>query len=248
MDSFWLLFRRLYDSTGFNLPFLYDGFERSRFFAGIGTSASLIITCIAGSLLLGVIGAHVKIFWPRAGKVAVDPIVNLFRNTPPIIQLYFFYFAIGGLLPKVVTAGGGEAPIIGAFGLTVISLTIYTTAFNIESLRAGIEAVPATMVEAAEALGCTSWQIYCRILLPLGFRFSLPSLTNNLVDLVKQTSLAYAIAVPEILYVSTQIMADQFNVTETMITLLVVYTALVSIVVVAMRLIERALAMPGYER
>jgi polar amino acid transport system permease protein len=247
MDNFWKLFHTLNTNTGINLPFLYDAFERSRFFKGIGTTIFLVATCMVASVVLGAIGALVRILWPRVGKLTVDPLVKLFRNTPPIIQLYLFYFAIGNLLPRLVNAAGQPEPLINALGWTIISLTIYTAAFNVESFRAGIEAVPRPMIEAAEALCCRPSQIFTRILLPLGIRFSLPSLTNNLVDLVKQTSLAYAIAVPELLYVSSQIWADEFNVTEMMFTLLLLYTGLVAIVVALMHLIERKLAMPGYD-
>lgn len=246
MDAIWQLFETLYDNTGINLPFLYDVFERTRFFAGIGNTVFLVVTCMVTSLALGAAGALVQVLWPRAGKIVVDPLVRMFRNTPPIIQLYFFFFAIGAVLPKTIDAAGHPEPLIDALGWTIISLTIYNAAFHVESFRAGIEAVPRTMIEAAEALGCKPLQVFSRVLLPLGLRFSLPSLTNNLVDLVKQTSLAYAIAVPELLYVSSQIWADQFNVTEMMFTLLIVYTALVAIVVALMGLIERKLAMPGY--
>ncbi|HJV82382.1 amino acid ABC transporter permease [Noviherbaspirillum sp.] len=247
MDAIWNLFATLNASTGINLPYLYDAFERSRFFAGIGHTILLVASCMAASVVLGAIGALVQIVWPRVGRFTVDPLIKVFRNTPPIIQLYFFYFAIGNLLPKMANAAGQQEPLIDALGWTIISLSVYTAAFNVESFRAGIEAVPRTMIEAAEALCCRPSQIFLKILLPLGMRFSLPSLTNNLVDLVKQTSLAYAIAVPELLYVSSQIWADEFNVKEMMFTLLLVYTALVAVVVAIMHVIERKLSMPGYQ-
>lgn len=246
MDGIWKLFQTLNTNTGINLPYLYDAFDRSRFFSGIGTTLFLVVTCVVASVVLGAVGALVQIVWPRVGRFTVDPLIKLFRNTPPIIQLYFFYFAVGNLLPKTVNPAGHQEPLIDALGWTIISLTIYTAAFNVESFRAGIESVPRTMIEAAEALCCRPWQIFCKILLPLGLRFSLPSLTNNLVDLVKQTSLAYAIAVPELLYVSSQIWADEFNVTEMMFTLLVAYTGLVAILVAIMHFIEKKLSMPGY--
>lgn len=247
MDEISKLFHALNTSIGINLPYLYDAFERSRFISGIGTTVLLVVSCMAASVVLGAIGALVQIVWPRVGKVTVDPLVKMFRNTPPIIQLYFFYFAIGNLLPRTVNAAGQTEPLIDALGWTIISLSLYTAAFNAESFRAGIEAVPRTMIEAAEALCCRPSQIFIKILLPLGLRFSLPSITNNLVDLVKQTSLAYAIAVPELLYVSSQIWGDEFNVTEMMFTLLFLYTGLVAIVVAFMHFIERKLAMPGFQ-
>ena len=81
---------------------------------------------------------------------------------------------------------------------------------------------------------------------PLAFRISLPALNNNLVNLVKTTTLAYAIAVPEMLYVSSQIWSDELNVPVMMNVLLVAYLVLVGIVVYAMHRWERALRVPGF--
>jgi polar amino acid transport system permease protein len=80
----------------------------------------------------------------------------------------------------------------------------------------------------------------------LAFRVCLPALNNNLVNLVKTTTLAFAIAVPEMLYVSSQIWSDNVNVREMMTFLLVAYIALVGILVWAMNRWERAMEIPGY--
>ena len=115
--------------------------------------------------------------------------VALFRNTPPLVQLYFFYFALGPLAPKV-----DGAPLLGSFGWAVVSLTLLETAFAAEIYRAGIEAVPSAMLEAAASLGYSRWQIYRQIVLPWRCASTMPAMTNNLVNLVKTTTLAYAIA------------------------------------------------------
>src|SRR5207253_6841069 len=131
-------------------------------------------------------GSHVAVV--RRG---VTGFIALFRNTPPLVQLYFFYFALGPLVPKV-----DGAPLLGSFGWAVVSLTLLETAFAAEIYRSGIEAVPKAMVEAAASLGYSRWQVYRLIMLPLALRATMPAMTNNLVNLVK-TTLAYAIAVPE---------------------------------------------------
>ena len=88
--------------------------------------------------------------------------------------------------------------------------------------------------------------IYRDITLPLAFRVVLPALNNNLVNLVKTTTLAYAIAVPEMLYEANQIWSDNVNVTEMMIFLLLAYFALVGVLVSGMNRWERAMKIPGY--
>jgi len=82
--------------------------------------------------------------------------------------------------------------------------------------------------------------------LPLAFRISLPALNNNLINLVKTTTLAYAIAVPEMLYVSSQIWSDELNVPVMMNVLLLCYFLLVGIVVWMMGRWERAVRVPGF--
>ena len=82
--------------------------------------------------------------------------------------------------------------------------------------------------------------------MPLAFRISLPALNNNLVNLVKTTTLAYAIAVPEMLYVSSQIWSDVLNVPEMMNVLLVAYFVLVGSLVWVMHRWERAIRVPGF--
>ena len=135
---------------------------------------------------------------------------------------------------------------LGSFAWAVISLSFFAGAFNVEIFRSGIEAVPKSTVEAAEALGFSRLQIYMDINLPLAFRVCLPALNNNLVNLVKTTTLAYAIAVPEMLYEANQIWSDNVNVTEMMFFLLIAYFVLVGVLVWVMNSWERKLQIPGY--
>ena len=177
---------------------------------------------------------------------AVQGYIQLFRNTPPLVQLYFFYFALGNLMPLVENEHGWREPLLGNFAWAVISLSFFAGAFNVEIFRAGIEAVPRSTVEAAESLGYSRLKAYVYIILPLAFRVSLPALNNNLVNLVKTTTLAYAIAVPEMLYVANQIWSDEVNVPEMMVFLLIAYVLLVGVLVWAMNRWERAMRIPGY--
>jgi polar amino acid transport system permease protein len=128
----------------------------------------------------------------------------------------------------------------------VLSLSLFAGAYNVEIFRSGIEAVPRSTVEAAEALGYTRLQAFRYVVLPLGFRVCLPALNNNLINLVKTTSQAYAIAVPEILYAAVQIYSDRLNVREMMIVMLLTYVLVVAFLVWAMTGWEKRLRIPGY--
>jgi polar amino acid transport system permease protein len=136
-------------------------------------------------------------------------------------------------------------PLIGGFAWACISLSLFAGAFNVEIFRSGIEAIPAATIEAAESLGFSRAKTYIHVVLPLALRVCLPALTNNLVNLVKTTTLAYAIAVPELLYVSNQIWSDTDNVPEMMLVLFIIYMALVGLLVFGMHRWERWLRVPG---
>jgi polar amino acid transport system permease protein len=237
-------FRWLDDATGINLTFLYDTFDRDRFFEGALLTLELSVLCIVASVAVGIMGAWLQ----RSPFKAINRLarfyVSLFRNTPPVVQLLFFYFVLGGLL-RFQTADGHVVQ-FSSFFWAVVSLSVYYGSFNIEIFRAGVEAVPTATVQAAEALGYGRGQIYRYILLPLALRVSLPALTNNLASLLKATSLAYAISVPEITYASHEIWSDVFNVREMMVTLLVFYLSLVGLLVFGMRRLEAFLRIPGY--
>ena len=245
-------FREFYQTSGINLTIVYDGFDRDRFLRGLGNTVILSITCLVLSVLVGILGAW--LLGSRSGIVRriVQGYVQIFRNTPPLAQLYFFFFALGALLVVTTQLQVGQAtferqvPLLTNYQWAIISLSLFAGAFNVEIFRSGIEAVPSTTIEAAEALGMTRWQIYREVIMPLAFRICLPALNNNLVNLVKTTTLAYAIAVPELLYMSNQIWSDSVNVPEMMMVLLFTYIGLVAILVFGMHRWERAMRVPGF--
>jgi polar amino acid transport system permease protein len=243
--------RELYQSTGINLVFLYDPFEMNRLLRGIKTTIYLAVLCMIFSVIIGMLAALAQSSRFRLLSVVVTAYVQLFRNTPPMIQLLFFYFALGKLLEQyglmpMYDAGGWQEPYISNFGWAVISISMVAAAFNTEIFRSGIEAVPTPMKEAAEALGYTHVQTFIYIVFPLAFRICLPALGNNLVNLVKTTTYAYFIAVPETLYNVNQIWSDNTNVPEMMVVLFLIYVGLISFLEWVLSWIERRLKIPGY--
>jgi polar amino acid transport system permease protein len=198
-------------------------------------------------VIIGVVGAWMQGSHLRIPRMIVQGYIQFFRNTPPFVQLLFFYFALGQFTPTYSPDGWLEIPIISNVGWAIISLSFFAGAFNVEIFRAGIEAVPRSTVEAAEALGYTRLGIFRHVVLPLSFRVSLPALNNNLVNLVKTTTQAFAIAVPELLYQAVSIWNDYPSALyPAMLLLFVVYILLVGILVFGMHRWERAMRIPGY--
>ncbi|MBO1114095.1 amino acid ABC transporter permease [Bordetella petrii] len=236
-------FSGLNDSQGINLSIFYDDYHRGLFLEGMLYTAWLSIASVAGSLLVGALGAYLQYSGGAWAQRLVNGYVHAFRNTPPLIQLYFFYFALGptlnGLLP-------GMQPAVSNVTWAIVSLTLYAGAFNVEIFRAGIEAVPRSTIEAADALGMNDRQIFRRIVLPLSVRISLTGLTNNLVNLIKTTTNAFAIAVPEVLYASSQIWSESLNALEMMVVLLMFFMLVIGAFTWLMRMLERTIAVPGW--
>ena len=239
-------FKWLASAHGINISIAYDAFDRSRFLTGLSTTIWLSITCIVLSVVVGIIGAWLQGARSPVVRAAVSAFVQFFRNTPPLVQLAFFYFAVSAALPTVTDRFGAQVPLVDNVGWAIISFSLFAGAFNIEIFRSGIEAVPQATTEAAESLGYTRMQCYVYVVLPLAFRICLPALGNNLVNLMKTTTLAYAIGVPEVLYAAAQVWSEVLNVREMMFVLLVSYIVMVAVLVGLMQRWERALRIPGY--
>ena len=140
-------------------------------------------------------------------------------------------------------------PVISSVGWAIISLSFFAGALNVEIFRAGLESIPLSTRESAESLGMSRLQTYRYVTLPLAFRASLPALNNNLVNLVKTTTQAMAIAVPELFYRLVQVMSDWVSAQyPTLVLMFVVYVGLVSLLAAGMARWEKANRIPGYGR
>jgi putative glutamine transport system permease protein len=146
--------------------------------------------------------------------------VEFFRNTPLLIQAFFYFFA----LPRLVMFGW--RPALSAFQVGAIALAVYTGAFAAEAIRAGITSIDRGQSEAARSLGLSYAETMRFIVLPQAFRIVLPPLGNLGIALVKNSSIMTAIALPEILNVSQTIEARTFRYQETFTAAVFAYLSL----------------------
>lgn len=230
-----------------NFSWLSDPTYQTWIKTGIINTILLSVICIILSLVIGLVGVWLQGIPNRWVRNLLQGYIQVFRNTPPLVQLFFLFFVLANLLPKVYDpTTGGEKPLLGSFSSAAIALSLFAGAFNIEIFRSGIEAVPKTLIEACESLGFSRSQYFIQVIFPLAFRICLPALNNNLVNLIKTTTLASAIATPELLYYAGQIYTDNFATLEVMLLIWVFYVALVGILVAFMHWWERKLRIPGY--
>ena len=230
-----------------NFIFFYEPVQQGKVLLGIWMTIKLSVACLIFSVVIGIVGAWLQGSPVRLLRLIVQGYIQFFRNTPPYVQLLFFYFALGQFTPTYSPDGWLEIPIISNVGWAIISLSFFAGAFNVEIFRAVIEAVPDSTVEATESLGFSRMQTYRWVVLPLAFRVSLPALNNNLVNLIKTTTQAFGIAVPELLYQSVTIWNDYPSAQyPMMLVLFVVYILLVGVLVFGMHRWERSMRIPGY--
>lgn len=250
IEAFSEFFRELADvAPRWNFIFFYDEREFNRVLTGLYYTVQLAVACVVLSVIIGLVGAWAQGSANRFVRGFVQAYIQFFRNTPPLVQLYFFFFALGQFTPTYSPDGWLQVPIISNVGWAIISLSFFAGAFNVEIFRSGIEAVPESTREASESLGFTRFQTYVYVVLPLAFRVCLPALNNNLVNLVKTTTQAFAIAVPELLYQSVTIWNNYPSAQyPTMLLLFCSYIALVGILVMGMHRWELSMKIPGYGR
>lgn len=134
---------------------------------------------------------------------------EFFRNTPLLIQIFFWYFGSYSILPEGVNNWLYDHDFEFAAG--VISLTIYTSAFIAEEIRSGIFSIPKTQLESSRACGLSFIQAMRYVILPQAFRIIIPPLISQFLNLIKNSSLAMTIGVMELTYMARQIESYSFH-------------------------------------
>jgi len=185
-------------STFFNIPVLMQSLPQlmNGLLVTIGIGATSIIAGLIGGLFLAVLRLY-------AGPVVtglVRAYIDVFRSIPLLVLLIIVYYA----LPFV---GIRLSPFFSA----VTALTLVSAAYTAEIFRAGIEAIPKGQFEASAALGLSNRYIMTDVILPQAIRIVIPPLTNNCINVLKDTALASVVAMPDLLKQATQAQALAAN-------------------------------------
>jgi polar amino acid transport system permease protein len=200
---------------------------------GLRRTLQVSAIAIAGAFVIGlVLGAARAARVPVVSQLAAV-YVEIIRNTPILVQIFFLYFG----LPQVGIR-------LEAFTVAWLAVTIWGGAFNTENFRAGFEAVPARYREAGLALGFSRLATFANVTLPIGGRIALPSSINTYISVVKNTSLMYVIAYPELTKTALDIQALTLQTIETFTVLAVTYLVIVWSMSALIRVLERHLALP----
>ena len=171
--------------------------------------------------------------------------VEFFRNMPLLVQLFVWFFVLPELLPRGLGLWLKQMP-NAPFYTAAIGVGLFMSARVAEQTRAGINSLPRGQRLAATALGLTSAQTYRYVLLPMAFRIMVPPLTSEFLSTIKNTSVAITIGLIELTGEARAMQEFSFQVFEAFTAATMLYLLINVVVVIAMRFLERAVAVPGY--
>lgn len=181
----------------------------------------------------------------RAASGLAAAWVELFRNVPLLVQLFLWYFVLPELLPCDAGTWLKQLP-NASFVTAVLGIGCFMSARVAEQVRTGIGALPAGQRAAGAALGLTTLQTYRHVLLPMAFRIILPPLTSELLNTIKNTSVALTIGLAELTARARAMQEFSFQVFEAFTAATLAYLAVNLAATFAMRWLERRVRVPGY--
>jgi glutamate/aspartate transport system permease protein len=213
----------------------------------IGLSWTLATAALAAliALVLGVIVGVIRTLPSRGPVLLGDVWVEFFRNIPLLVQLFLWYFVLPELLPKAAGLWLKTLP-NSSFWTGAVGVGLFMSARVAEQVKAGIRSLPRGQFLAGTALGLTRAQTYRYILLPMAFRIILPPLTSELLNTVKNTSVALTIGVMELTARARAMQEYSFQVFEAFTAATLIYLVLNAGLTVLMRRLEKVVAVPGY--
>ncbi len=201
--------------------------------SGLMLSLGLAIVSILIGAVIGLVVAFLLMAKNRFARWPARLYVTVIRNLPILVLVLFVYFA----MPQF----GLRLDKIQSF---VLVLAVYSGAYLAEVFRAGLLSIPKGLTEAGLAIGLRPSQIRTSVIAPLMFRNVLPSLSSTIISLFKDTSLAAAIAVPELTFAARKINVESFRVIETWMVTSALYVVTCFLIAALLRLVEHRLALP----
>ncbi|OUO34402.1 polar amino acid ABC transporter permease [Olsenella sp. An290] len=171
---------------------------------GFLVSLQIFLLTLVGSLPLGMLVAFARMSSFRPLALLARLYISLMRGTPLMLQMFAIYF-----VPYYVFGIGLTTD--SKWQATIVAFIVNYAAYFAEIYRSGIQSIPRGQHEAAEVLGYSRTQTFCRIVLPQVVKRIMPSMTNEVITLVKDTSLAFSIGVIEMFTVAKQLVASQVS-------------------------------------
>jgi polar amino acid transport system permease protein len=192
---------------------------------GLVATIELVAASIIASFVLGVGIGLLRVFAWGPVRLLCAVYTELFRDVPPLVQFFFWNFAVG----------------LDVFPSALVGLAVFTSPYIAEIVRSGVLATPRAQVEAARCSGMTALQMTLHVVMPQAVMRSLPALSIEFINIVKNSAVAMTISYTELTFQTQQIEADTFRGFEAATAVTILYVMLSAVVVVAMHAIEAAM-------
>lgn len=202
-----------------SLPNFAQGFKLTLWLSLIG---------IVGSIIVGIITSLVQYFRVPVIRQILNVYVEVARNTPLLIQLFFLYYAfpVMGIKMSAETCG-------------IIGLIFLGGAYMAEGFTGGFNGVSKTQIDAGEALGMSSFQLARYVVLPQGLSLSVPALAANIIFLIKETSIFTVIAIPELTNIALDLIGMYYRSNEYLFVLVIAYAIILIPIILVLDWLER---------
>jgi len=202
--------------------------------AGVLTLRIAIIG-IAGSFVVGLLTSLIRYYKLPVLKRIAGIYIELSRNTPLLIQLFFLYFG----LPKIGIMLSSEV-------CAIIGLIFLGGSYMSEAYRSGMESVGAGQIDAGLSIGLKKHQIFWYIILPQAISVSVPAFAANTIFLIKETSVFSAVALADLMFVAKDLIGLYYRTDEALLMLVIAYLIILLPISAAFSLLERRLRYAGF--
>ena len=213
---------------------------------GVRWTVTLSLTAWILALIIGSVVGIARTAPSKWLSLAATAYVEMLRNVPLLVQLFFWYFVLPDLLPGNLGTWFKQLhPLIQQFAAALLCLALFTGARVAEQVRSGIESISKGQKQAALALGLTLPQTYRYVLLPLGYRIILPPLTSEFMNIFKNSAVATTIGFLELSSQAQRLVDFTAQPYESFIAATLCYALINVTIMLSMRMLEKRLRVPG---
>jgi polar amino acid transport system permease protein len=203
-----------------------------------GAGITLLLTAegLSAGFVLGLLAAYARVYGSKFWRGLAVGYIELFRGTPLLVQLFIIYYGLPGL-------GLTLSRELSAF----LALGFNSGAYQAEYLRGSILAIGEGQMMAGRAIGMSRFRVIWHIILPQALRLAIPAWSNEPVSLLKSTAVVFLIAVPDLMAKAKSIAAQTYDPIGSYFAVAIVYLAMVYLLDIVLRWLERAARIPGFE-
>lgn len=187
------------------------------------------------SILVGFACSLIRYYKIPIVEQIVGMYIELSRNTPLLIQLFFLYYG----LPKLGIKISAEA-------CGIVGLTFLGGSYMAEAFRGGLEAVSKTQIESGMSIGLNEWQLVRYVILPQAFAVSVPAIGANIIFLLKETSIFSAVALADLMFVAKDLIGMYYKTDEALFLLVIAYLIILLPLSLLFSFIERRVRYAGF--